>query len=208
MVSSEGIRALAQPIAAAAGLEVWDVEVAGGVVRILVDRSVPLDAPPVGSPDPTAGSTPVSSRGVDLDTLSNLSRDLSAALDSRDDLTPAGRYHLEVSSPGVERTLRTPEQYRRYVGSAVAVKLRPDADADGLRRLRGTLSAADDQGIVVVCEEQPSPGAEMALPYDRIERTRTVLVWGPAPKPGKVGAGRPGKAAHHRAAAHHAKDAS
>ena len=80
-----------------------------------------------------------------------------------------GRYTLEVSSPGVERPLRTPEHFRRFVGTSVAVKTRPDVEGD--RRLEGTLEAADDEGVVV---------AGRRLAYDDIEKARTVFVWEPA----------------------------
>ena len=70
----------------AAGLEIWDVERSGATVRVLVERP----------------------GGVDLDSISQLSSAVSAILDQRDDLVPAGRYMLEVSSPGLERRLRYP----------------------------------------------------------------------------------------------------
>ena len=57
------------------------------------------------------------------------------------------RTTLEVSSPGIERPLRTPEHFRRFVGTEVAVKLRPAAE--GERRLQGVLEAADDDGALV-----------------------------------------------------------
>ncbi len=149
MGATDDVRQLATPIVTLAGLELWDVEVGGGVVRVLVDR-----------PD-----------GVDLDALSEVSRALSTALDGRDELVAPGRYQLEVSSPGVERNLRTPAQYRRYVGSEVSVKL--GAPLEGARRLRGVLVEADDQGVRL-----RAGAVTHDLAYSQIERARTVLVWG------------------------------
>lgn len=181
MGQTESIRELAEPIAARAGLEVWDVEVGGGVVRVLLDRS------------PDNGSD-----GVDLDALADASRALSARLDEHDELVPGGRYHLEVSSPGIERNLRTVSHYLRYQGAEVAVKLKAaNTAAGGVRRLRGTLTAADEEGIRITAAEPQAGQAELEIPYGQIERTRTVLVWGPASKPGRPRAG----------AAPHAKDA-
>ena len=134
------------------GLELVDVELTGTLLRVTVDRP----------------------GGVDLDAISDASRLVSEALD-RTDVVP-GRYVLEVSSPGVERPLRTPEHFRRFVGTRVAVRTRPDAE--GARRVEGELEAADDEGVVV---------AGRRLAYDEIERARTVLVWEPAAKPGKSG---------------------
>jgi ribosome maturation factor RimP len=83
---------------------------------------------------------------------------------------------LEVSSPGVERPLRTPEHFRRFVGKEVAVKAKPGTE--GERRLAGVLEAADEEGVVV---------AGRRLAYAEIERARTVFVW---PQPAKKKMGR------------------
>src|SRR5262249_17564284 len=100
MASTESIRELAEPVLASAGLELWDVEITRDVVRIMVDRP----------------------GGIDLDALSAASALLSPLFDGHPEVVPENRYELEVSSPGVERTLRKPEQYLRYVGSEVTVK--------------------------------------------------------------------------------------
>jgi ribosome maturation factor RimP len=170
------LRELARPLLSTVGLELWDVEVAKDLVRFLVDRD----------------------GGVDLEALSDASRALSGLLDTHEELVPSGRYQLEISSPGLERTLRTPDQYRRYVGATVSVKtLRPVA---GARRHRGVLAAADDAGIEL--RTAPPPAESLAVPYDEIERTRTVFDWGPSPKPGS----RPARPAR-SAVTHHTKDA-
>lgn len=161
---SERVRELVGPALADHDLEVVDVEYRAAVLRVTVDR-----------PD-----------GVDLDTISTASRLVSTELD-RHDVVP-GRYVLEVSSPGVERPLRTTDHFRHFVGSAVAVRTRPGTG--GERRVEGVLESADDRGIVV---------AGRHLSYDDVERARTVFVWGPAPKrpasttrptPAKAKAGR------------------
>lgn len=154
MASSDSIRTLAEPVLASAGLELWDVEVAGDVVRIMVDR-----------PD-----------GVDLDALSRASTVISPLLDEHPEIAPEGRYQLEVSSPGVERTLRTPAQYRRYVGHELQVKTR--VAVEGSRRHHGRLLSAGDDAIEL--ELRDTPGRRLGFRYDEIERARTVLIWGPA----------------------------
>jgi ribosome maturation factor RimP len=161
-MSTDGLRELIAPVLAAAGLELWDVEQSRDVVRILVERP----------------------GGIDLDGLTSASGVLSPLLDEHPELVPTDRYQLEVSSPGLERTLRTPEQYRRYVGSTVSVKTA--VPVGGGRRHRGRLQSAGDESVVLELES-PDPGGEPAveLRYDQIDRTRTVLVWGPtAAKPG------------------------
>jgi ribosome maturation factor RimP len=165
MATRENIRELAEPLLAASGLELWDVEVSRDVVRILIDRP----------------------GGVDLDALSQASVALSPLFDQRDDVAPAGHYQLEVSSPGVERTLRTPEQYRRYVDSVLAVKT--STAVDGARRFQGTLASVADDHITLVTDSGSAGEASLALRFDQIARAHTVLVWGPKPK--GAGPGRP-----------------
>jgi len=164
---TETIGALVEPLVASAGLELWDVEQSPAAIRILVDR---------------AG-------GVDLEQLGPVAQAVSEALDARPDLQPDGRFELEVSSPGVERTLRTPEQYRRFVGSLVAVKT--TETIDGSRRFQGILEQADDNSIRLG-PEATDTGTGWDFPYSIIKKAHTVFVWGPAPKPGsaaRVGAG-------------------
>jgi ribosome maturation factor RimP len=149
------VRALVEPPLTADGYEIVDIEHShtsggGGRLTISVDR---------------AG-------GIDLDAVSEVTRRISALLDEHD-VVP-GTYALEVSSPGVERPLRTPEHFARFVGATVAVRTNPGVD--GERRVEGPLEAADDEGVVV---------AGRRLAYADIERARTVFVWpAPAAKPG------------------------
>ena len=150
MSVSDRVRALVESPLADLGFEVVDVEHAGATLRITLDRP----------------------EGIDADALEAPSKLLSELLD-RDDPVP-GRYTLEVSSPGVERPLRTPAHFRRFVGETVAVKTAPAVEGD--RRVEGVLEAADDEGVVV---------AGRRLAYQEIERARTVFTWGPQAKPGK-----------------------
>lgn len=142
------VRALVEPALVPAGVEVVDVAFAGHTLKVLVDRP----------------------GGVDLEVVANATRVVSDLLDQHDPVP--GQYTLEVSSPGVERPLRTPEHFRRFVGSRVAVRTVPGVAGD--RRIEDVLVAADDEGIVV---------GERALAYTDIERARTVFTWGQAPKP-------------------------
>ncbi len=83
--------------------------------------------------------------GVSLDTVADLSREISAALDSAEETGgefSSGEYVLEVSSPGVDRPLTQPRHWRRNVGRLVAVSA-------GERQLTGRVSAADEAGIIL-----------------------------------------------------------
>ena len=154
MSSTAALQALIEPVLASSGVELDDLELASGVVRVVVDRP----------------------GGVDLDTISDLTYRVSALLDEHDPF-PGRAYSLEVSSPGLERKLRTPAHFRKAVGTPVAV--RTVAGTPGDRRVQGELEGADDEGIDV---------AGRRIAYAEIDRAHTVFEWGPPPKPGKVGA--------------------
>jgi ribosome maturation factor RimP len=151
----ERVNKLVEPICADLGIELVDVDHAGGILRVTVERD----------------------GGVDIDTISLITRELSRALD-HDDPIP-GRYTLEVSSPGLERPLRRPAHFVRAVGQRIKVKTKPHVE--GERRLEGLLTAAGDNRIELVLDD----GTTRALAYDDVERGNTIFVWGPAPKPGK-----------------------
>jgi ribosome maturation factor RimP len=119
--------------------------------------------------------------GVDLDSVSEATRQVSSLLDRHDPM-PDRRYTLEVSSPGLERPLRTPEQFSRALGEQVMVRTQPDAGLE--RRVRGVLVAADDEALVVTGDGLPEDGLRIA--YTDVERARTVFEWGPAPRPGRA----------------------
>jgi ribosome maturation factor RimP len=148
---AERVLGIVAPLVEAAGLELYDLEHAGGVVRVLV-------------------------AGGGIDDLSALSRSISRALDEADPIE--GHYTLEVSTPGVERVLRTPAHYAGAIGSDVSVKTLPGTE--GERRLAGVLLAATDSGITV----RSADGAERTVPFADIEKARTTFAWGPPPKPG------------------------
>lgn len=151
MAQMATLRALAEPLLGEVGLELWDLEVGPTGVRFLVDRAA----------------------GVDLEALSSASRVLSGLLDAHEELAPPAGYSLEVSSPGLERTLRSPEHYRRFVGSLVSVKT--SRQVAGGRRHRGLLAGVDDSGITLTPED--TPDEPLLILFEQIERARTVFVW-------------------------------
>lgn len=182
MGTAERVRDLVEPLLASRSLELVDVELIGAQLRLTVDRD----------------------GGIDLDALSEATRVVSRALDEHDPMPD--RYTLEVSSPGLERPLRTPAQFARAVGAEVSIKTVPGVGGD--RRVRGALVAVHDDGITLRLALDGAPGGapggaidrpadedspdrdpsgrrQRRLRYDEIERARTVFEWGPAPRPGK-----------------------
>jgi ribosome maturation factor RimP len=152
---AERVRDAVEPWLTSHDLQLYDVEHAGGIVRVLVDRD--------------------GDGGVDLDALAAATRAISSILDDVDPVP--GRYTLEVSTPGLERPLRTEAHFAGAVGSKVTVKVRTGEE----RRVAGTLTSSDDDGITVTTDG----GDERRIAYADIEKARTVFEWGPAPKPGK-----------------------
>jgi ribosome maturation factor RimP len=165
---SERLAAVLGPVVRDLGLELYDVEVSGSnrskTLKVLIDRD----------------------GGVDLDAITSATEALAPVLDRDAEVAKAlpGSYLLEVSSPGLERPLRTPAHFRRAVGETVSLKSR---DAQGaVTRRRVLLAAADDDGIKI-----ESDGARERVAYDDIVVSHTVFDWGPAPKPGKSKATKP-----------------
>ncbi len=153
------MHALVGPIASDLSLDVYDIERRGATIRITLD------------------TLPGSEGGITLDSLSLATRLISRELDHEDPI--AGQYTLEVTSPGLERQLRTPAHFRREVGKTISVRLR-DALADP-RRLQGTLVSADDRCATLLLDD----GTERTVVITEIDKARTVFEWGPKPKPGK-----------------------
>ena len=142
---------LVEPLIKAHGADLYDVVHGGATLQVLVGGD------------------------VDLEELAVLTREISAVLDDADPMPD--RYTLEVSTPGLERTLRTPKHYTGAVGERVKVKTKQGEQ----RRLEGVVTAADDDGFVV------DTGTEQRrLSYSDVERARTVFVWETTPKKGQA----------------------
>lgn len=150
MAIVDRVRDLVTPLASAVSLDLYDVEHNGGVLRVLVDAD----------------------GGVDLDRIARLSRSVSRTLDEHD-LVP-GRYTLEVSSPGLERPLRTEDHFRRAVGSKVKVKTFPGYE--GPRHLRGVIDTVDSHSIKV----RDDSGVVHQIGFGEVTSARTVFEWGPS----------------------------
>jgi ribosome maturation factor RimP len=151
------------------GLELLDLELRPGTVRVVVGRG----------------------DGADLEAIAEATRAVSAVLDTHDPM-PGQRYTLEVSSPGVERPLRTPLHFERAVGETVT--LRTTVGSQGERRVTGRLASADPDGFVLEGDDLPEGGRRFS--YAEVERARTVFEWGGTPRPSH---GRRHGSAQHRA---------
>ncbi len=158
MSNEVDIRVLIEPTLIDLGLEVVDIEYHHGTVKVTIDH-----------PD-----------GLDTELLAQATRMVSRLLDEAEPVP--GSYTLEVTSPGLERKLRTPGHFQRAVGERVSIKTLPDTGGD--RRSEGELVAADESGLVLRIDD----GAERHLAYTDLQTAKTVFDWSPTPKPGKGGA--------------------
>lgn len=144
------------------GLSLYDLEFTGGTLQVTVQRE----------------------GGVDVDTLAAASRALSQWLDESDPID--SRYTLEVSSPGLERRLRTPRHFASAVGEVITLRERRD-DAP-TRRLEGPLREATETTVTIEDAEVGLVSVALA----QIERARTVFHWGPTPRPTSTGSSKKG----------------
>lgn len=142
------VRRLAEAVSSPLGVEVVDVKVHGGrghrIVRIDVDR---------------AGSA-----GVNLDDCQSISGPLGDAIDDHGVIED--HYTLEVSSPGLDRPIRTSDDIRRNTGRRVLVETQ--VPVDGKRRFRGVLLGQQDGGWVVAEDD----GTQRILPAETVALAR------------------------------------
>ena len=106
-------------------------------------------------------------QGVTADDCAVISRSLERFLEARAMVGP--RYVLEISSPGLERPLRWPEHWRRFVGRHVRIRARPLA---GRSRVE-IVSVPDDEHVTVRLEDR----SEMTLAFDAISEAVLVVDW-------------------------------
>jgi ribosome maturation factor RimP len=160
---------IVDPIVRAHGGEVVDVELkseAGGwVLRVFVEK--------LGSSESKASTQDAA---VDLDLCTRVARELSPALDGID--LVAFRYHLEVSSPGVERPLRTEKDFIRFAGKKAKVKL--TNAIKGQKVLVGIIGPVEGGAFSLKDGNQEYP-----ITLDNVAQARLVFEFGPQPKPGK-----------------------
>jgi ribosome maturation factor RimP len=151
MSALDEVRDLAEAVTRHRSLSLWDVEVGGQRGRMVVRVFVDADD------------------GVDLDTVATVSEEISRGLDLRDPID--GRYTLEVSSPGLERTLRSPEHFRLSVGKSVVVKTKEPVVGDS-HRVDGVVVDAGPESVRLFSGED-----EVDVRYEEIKSARTVFEW-------------------------------
>jgi ribosome maturation factor RimP len=165
VMRNEELTELLAPVVADLGLECLGVEYSpshgNGLVRVYIE-----------APD----------RAVTVDDCEAVSRQVSATLDVNDPVE--GRYTLEVSSPGLDRPLYTPQHFARFIGGAAKIEL--NLPLNGRRRFQGPILAVEGDMIVV---EQD--GVRVDIANGNIHKARLVPEL--EEKPGKVHKGKKAK---------------
>ena len=113
--------------------------------------------------------------GITIELCSEISRELGAAFDETEVI--GGRYRLEVGSPGVERKLYLPDDYRRFAGHEIKVALSESSSIEGFvgqKTIRGTLFGLDEGGRVILETDH----GQITLSSDQISNARLVFNWG------------------------------
>jgi len=158
------VRAVLAPVFSAHGVALvdlaWLTERTGWTLRITIEREGSTGKDPSG--------------GVSLDDCAEVSRDVSSVLDV-EDLIPH-RYHLEVSSPGLERPLRTAADFLRFAGQKAKIKLSRPA-SDGQKVLRGVLADAPAGNVAILVD-----GKRIEVPLGDVAEAHLVFELAPQPK--------------------------
>lgn len=146
------IRSIVEEVIAGTSLFIVDVVLRGQKGSLAVDIFLDSDV------------------GLGVDTLADVSREVEFILDTEDLIK--GRYSLNISSPGVDRPLVFPRQYRKNVGRALKVRYRdPESGTD--KEIVGELLAADEEAIEIA----EGKAGSKRLVYDDIVWAKVQLPW-------------------------------
>lgn len=157
----EKVEKMANEAATTEGCLLYDVEFVGAgkgrVLRLFIDKE--------------DGS-------ISIDDCSNVSKRLNEFLDANEDLIPGGAYHLEVSTPGLDRHLKKPWHFQKAVGRKVYIKTLKALESVGVedkkwkaaKTVEEVLESADEQGIRFVVKD-----VEIKIPYAMIDKAKVVF---------------------------------
>ncbi len=150
MAGTADIERIIEPALAAMGYELVRVQLSGGYHRPTLQ--VMLERP--------------DGRSVVVEDCEAASRAISAILDVEDPIPSA--YHLEVSSPGIDRPLTRAKDFARYAGHVARIELK--FPIEGRRRFQGRLVGLKDERVLILTET-----GETALPMSEIAKAKLVL---------------------------------
>jgi len=162
--TEDQLRELIDPVCVDAGYELVEVEFKpsgqGTLLRIYIDYPIGQD------------------QSINFADCEKLSRELSAILDVEDPIVE--KYNLEVSSPGIDRPLRNPEHFRRFVGREAKVSLRQGLA--GRRNFKGLLVEVSESGSTLTIDVD---GEHFQLPLADLSSAKLVPDWSALMKKGQ-----------------------
>lgn len=145
VVLREQLIELLEPVVRRLGFELWELEYAGrrngGLLRLYID----------------------SPQGIDVDACEQVSRAVSQMMDEADPIPT--EYTLEVSSPGLDRVLRTQAHFARFVGERASVEMR--LPVDGRKRFLGRIATVTSSDLQLEVD-----GETYRLPIEGIHKAR------------------------------------
>lgn len=144
------VREAILPVVTELGYRIWDITYAKIGADYHLEITIDSDA------------------GIQIEDCERVHRAIDPVLDEADPIE--GFYYLEVSSPGIERELRTEEHILAFIGARVEAKL--FSPRDGKRAIRGTLAALGENGAVSITEDT---GEEILLQSNEISRLATLF---------------------------------
>ncbi len=146
-IKEAALHAMVEPVVTAMGFELWGIDFLShgkhSRLVIYIDHE----------------------NGVSVGDCADISRQVSAIFDVEDPVR--GEYRLEVSSPGMDRPLYTLDQFDRYRGHDVALKLR--TPFEGRRKFQGLLAGVEGDEVLLQVE-----GEEYCFPIDSIDQAQVV----------------------------------
>lgn len=149
MANVPQVQELIEPAVTALGYELWGVQLLSqgrhSTLRIFIDKP----------------------EGINIDDCAAVSHQVSGILDVEDPIK--SQYTLEVSSPGIDRPLFKLDQYQRYIGEDIALRLR--TPVSGRRKFSGLLKAVEAGNIIVRIEDEDE---EYVLPFESIDKANIV----------------------------------
>lgn len=151
-----GLEALIEPTLADMGYQLVRVRIAGNpraTLQVMAERA--------------------DGKAMTVDDCETISRTLSAKLDVEDPIASA--YTLEVSSPGIDRPLVRPADYRRFAGHVAKIETR--MPVGGRRRFSGRIATATDSHVRIALEEGGADGGtpEVEIPIADIAKAKLKL---------------------------------
>lgn len=140
------ITEIIEPVVADLGFALFAVSMSGEILQVMAENP--------------------ETKNLNIDECAKLSREISTILDVEDPIQ--GHYSLEVGSPGIDRPLRSPEDYEHYKGMEAKIEI--DPPVEGQKRFRGFIIGMEKDDVVLKTDQ-----GEVAFPFQSVHKAKLVL---------------------------------